>query len=420
MLGWEFPPVLTGGLGLACYGLFKALSKYVDLTVIIPKTDKDFQLDNVNIIGLNYVGLSSEQVELERRKNSMESFAKVTYVDADLSPYPSYKEFPVFLHAKPLKDLAQIRNLYSTNEAYGANIMEKVATYTDIVFEIAKTKQFDIIHAHDWITFPAAIRLKEATGKPLVLHVHSLETDRVGEGARNTVYDIELLAMQLADKIVPVSQFTKDCIVKHYGIDPEKISPVHNAIDPAAYKKVEKKIDDKIVAFVGRVTYQKGPEYLIDTAERLAKKVDNFKFVIAGQGDMLAKTIAKAAERGLSDKFIFTGFMAKDRINELLSMADVYFMPSVSEPFGLSALEAAQHDTPCVVSKQSGVSEILPDVLKADFWDVDRFANYIYALLHYEGIKEHLVEHTRTVIDKMTWDNSALKVVDIYKNLNYN
>jgi glycogen synthase len=419
MLGWEFPPLLTGGLGQACYGLFKALSEHANLTVIIPRSDRNLKLDNVKIIGLNQLGIENLGEVYENA--SMESFADVKYVDANLNPYPvtidetTFTEFSISDLA--VKDLDQIRNLYNTNETYGANIMQKVATYTEIVADIAKTKNFDIIHAHDWITFPAALKIKEATGKPLVVHVHSLETDRVGAGARNMVYNIEKRTMEVADKVIPVSWFTKDCIVRNYGIDEKKISPVYNSIDPAETFREEKKIKDKIIAFVGRVTYQKGPEMMVLAAEKLAKKVSNFKFVIAGTGDRFKDVIRMTAEKGLSDKFIFTGFLSKKMVNRLLAQADVYFMPSVSEPFGLSALEASQFQIPCVLSKQSGVVEILPNVLKADFWDADKFANYLYALLHYEGIRTHLIQGSKKDIAKMNWSCSAEKVMEVYRQI---
>jgi glycogen synthase len=420
MLGWEFPPLLTGGLGQACYGLFKALSNHADLTVIIPRSDKNLKLDNVRIIGLNNLGIESFEEELDIA--NMEEFAEVKYVDANLNPYPinapyytSFSDFPI--EELAVKDLEQVRELYNTNETYGPNIMQKVATYTEVVTEIARNKNFDIIHAHDWITYPAALKIKEASGKPLVVHVHSLETDRVGVDARNTVYDIEQAAMEAADRIIPVSEFTKHCIIKNYDIDRNKIFPVYNSIDPIPTFREERKVKEKIIAFVGRVTYQKGPELMIETAERLAKKVNNFKFVIAGTGDRLKDIVKMSAERGLSDKFIFTGFLSKKFVNKLLAQADVYFMPSVSEPFGLSALEASQFQIPCVLSKQSGVVEILPNVLKADFWDVDRFANYLYALLHYEGIRTHLIENSKKDIVKMNWSKSAERVMEVYKQI---
>jgi len=419
MLGWEFPPLLTGGLGQACYGLFKALSNHADLTVIIPRSEKSLKLKNIKIIGLNNLGLESSEVEEE--EISLEDFADVRYIDADLNPYPINTAFfsdPAFsLETLALKDPEEIRALYNTSETYGPNIMQKVATYTEIVSDIAKTKSFDIIHAHDWITFPAALKIKEATGKPLVVHVHSLETDRVGVNARNTVYDIELATLEAADKIIPVSKFTRDCIIKNYGIDEKKIFPIYNSIDPIETFREEKKIREKIIAFVGRITYQKGPELMIETAERLSKKVDNFKFVIAGTGDRLKDIIKMSAEKGLSDKFIFTGFLSKKYVNRLLAQADVYFMPSVSEPFGLSALEASQFGVPCVLSKQSGVVEVLPNVLKANCWDVDKLSNYLYALLNYEGIRKHLIEHTKKDIDRMSWTHSADQVMEVYRQI---
>jgi glycosyltransferase involved in cell wall biosynthesis len=267
---------------------------------------------------------------------------------------------------------------------------------------------------------PAAIRLKELTGKPLVLHVHSLETDRIGEFhdfSNNAVFELERMGMEQADRVVPVSEYTKKCAIKNYGIDPAKLMPVYNAINPAETFRIEKPNDEKLVVFLGRITYQKGPEFMIESATKLLSKYKKVKFAVAGTGDKLDHLKAMVAQRGLKDKFVFTGFLPTPSVKQLLAQADVYFMPSVSEPFGLSALEAAQFDVPVIVSTQSGVSEVLPNTLQADFWDTDKFANFLFALLNYEGLRKDLIENTKKDISILTWDESAQNVLEVYAQL---
>lgn len=420
MLGWEFPPIMAGGLGTACYGLSKALSEYVDLTLILPTTEKPWQMNGkVEMLGLNYYGLD-RHLPAPEAEASFTKITKVHYVEAgDLNPYPfgiAYDE----IQYNPDLGPEYVRQLYSSKEPYGSNIMEKVRVFGEVVAQLALTMDFDLIHAHDWITYPAAVKIKEATGKPLVLHIHSLETDRVGPTAKtwwNTVYEIEKAGMQAADRLIPVSHYTKDCAVEHYGIDPHKFHPVYNAIDPAPVYRIPREIDEKIVLFLGRITYQKGPEFMAETAFKLLQKYEKVKFFVAGTGDQLNKLKELCHFFGIYDKFIFAGFLNKARVHQILAQADVYFMPSVSEPFGLSALEAAQFGIPCVLSEQSGVAEVMDHALKADYWDTDSFANYIYALLNYEGLRREMTENTNEELDDMSWDDSAQDVVAVYETL---
>lgn len=413
ILGWEFPPIIAGGLSTACYGLTKALAEHVQITLILPRAEASMQLENTDIVGLNRLGLDDNAAF----EPDYELVEELHYITTDLSPYPVGI---AFTHHNPLQDPVAIRAMYSGAEPYGANIMEKVATYTDAAFKIAQNKEFDIIHAHDWITFPAAMRISEATGKPLVVHIHSLETDRIGPDARfgqNDVYEIEQKTMIAADHIFPVSGYTRQCAVEYYGIDPAKCTPIYNAPEETEPFKLEKAKDEKYVLFLGRVTYQKGPEFMVETAVKLAQKQENVRFLVVGVGDKLEELKALANARGVGEKFIFAGFLKKAMVQKALAMADVYFMPSVSEPFGLSALEAAQFDIPCVVSAQSGVSEVMPHALKADFWDTDRFANYIYALLNYPALSQDIVVNNKEDMEELSWERSAAQVVEVYNQL---
>ncbi len=424
MLGWEFPPLLTGGLGIACYGLSKAMAEHAELTVIVPRSDPAFKINQFNLIGLNHIRL--KDAEKERMENDYHQFAAVREIAIDLNPYP-VAEWPAqALHfplpgagEEPVVEIhaAEAEALFGDTDVYGPNILRKVAAYTEVVCKLAKTLDFDLIHAHDWITYSAAIRLKHESGKPLVVHVHSLETDRVHPGARNMVYDIELRGMQAADRVIPVSLFTHDNIIREYGIEASKIRPVHNGVAPVQKFTTVKPAGEKWVLFLGRVTRQKSPVMMLEAARKLVKKMPEVKFYVAGMGDQLNHLKSEVARAGLSASFVFTGFISKEEVGILLSKADVYFMPSVSEPFGLSAVEAAQFDVPCVISKQSGVAEILHHALKADFWDTDKFSDLLYAVLNFDGIRETMVEHTRNDLLTITWPEAAKKVIDIYTEL---
>lgn len=422
MLGWEFPPLFSGGLGVATYGIVKALSPVANIRLIIPSRGSSPDLSHVNIIGLN--SLSEDEINLEHLKFNYESFSQVHQVPLVVSPYhhtnQAIEKNKLDVPEHTLDEahaFERIRAIFSGREVYGYNIMQKVYLFTQLADQIASDGNFDIIHAHDWLTFPAGVQISKRTGKPLVLHVHALETDRAGESTRNEIYDLEKNAMQYASKIFSVSHFTKDEIVKHYGIEPHKVSVIHNGIEPAKHEHKSHKLNDKLVVFLGRITHQKGPEFLIETAEKVLRVYPRVKFVVAGMGDQFAHALESSAYKKLGNKFLFTGFLTKEKVNELLSMADVYFMPSVSEPFGLTALEAAQHQVPSVLSLQSGAAEVIKSSLKADFWDTDKYANYIYALLKYTVLAKELTKNAANELNELTWQHTAHKILAAYENV---
>lgn len=424
MLGWEFPPLFAGGLGVATYGIVKALSKKTKVKLIIPAASDAIPLDDVNIIGLNR--LTAEEIDLERLKASL-SFANVEIhkLPITVSPYHHINDLirkhkldqadDVWEHHK--KSISFINDIFSDHEVYGGNIMHKVHLFAALAEELAAKDDFDVIHAHDWITYPAGLTIKKRTNKPLVLHVHALETDRAGHDTRNEIYWMERNAMLVADRVIAVSQFTKDQIVQHYDIEPSKISIVHNGIEPVETHRKQNPMNDKLVAFLGRITNQKGPQFLLETAEKVSRVYPKVKFIVAGTGDQFAHLLETSAYKRIGSKFIFTGFLSKAKVNELLSMADVYFMPSVSEPFGLTALEAAQYNVPSVLSMQSGVAEVMHSSLKADFWDTDKFTNYIYALLKYNTLSKELSEKAKQELNMLTWHHAADKVNAIYSEV---
>jgi hypothetical protein len=417
MLGWEFPPVLSGGLGMATYGIAKALRTRAEIKLILPRAEPSFTLDRVATLGLNHADLESVAVDTYAEELIG---TEVRHVPMTLSPYHHINRILAgssYGSVLTSGERQTIREIFSADNLYGPEIMMKVELYALLADQLANPVDYDVIHAHDWVTFLAGMRIKSRTHKPLVLHVHALETDRAGEHARNEIYELEKEALEAADRILAVSHYTRQQLHFHYQIAEDKIEVVHNGIEPQAFSRKTHKLKDKYVVFLGRITHQKGPDFLLETAEKVVRVLPNVKFVVAGSGDQFVHLLQSAAYKKLGSKFIFTGFLNKEKVDELLSMADVYFMPSVSEPFGLTALEAAQHKVPAVISKESGVSEVLKGALKADFWDTNRYANYIHALLTYETLHKVVSERSMRDLSSLTWDHTAEKIINIYQHL---
>jgi len=384
MLGWELPPYNSGGLGVACLGLARSLANQgVAVTFVLPQKQK-FNIDFLNLV-----------------------FADIKFSDKLESSYTPSILFEELKLKNPISDFVSAALLFGKR-----------------VGEIAGKYNPDIIHAHDWLTYPAAIAAKKVTAKPLVSHVHSTEFDRTGGHFPNPeVFEIERKGLEYSDRVISVSNFTKNILIGNYGIKPDKINVVHNGCEqieksefPPALTAL-KELGYKIVLYLGRITLQKGPEYFI----RAAKKVTDYNpktlFVVAGSGDMQEKMIAEASYLGIMDKVMFTGFLRGDEKNKIYQAADVYVMPSVSEPFGITPLEAIANGTPVLVSKQSGVSEVLSNVLKTDFWDIDDMADKILAVLKYKSLTSDLRKESGKELPKINWDEAARKTIDIYKQL---
>jgi glycogen synthase len=419
MFGWEFPPHISGGLGTACYGLTKGLSHHrdVDVLFVVPKTYGDEDNTTAKIIG-------ADQVEMRLTNKNYEGFFKeIKYleVNSNLVPYTSPEEYYNIVSDKEYKGQTLIHTEYrgklKFTGKYGNGLFQEIANYAVVADIIGKQYDFDIVHAHDWLTFPAGIAAKKTSGKKLVIHVHATDFDRSGGSVNPGVYNIEKAGMEAADKIIAVSNLTRNTIIHKYGISPDKVETIYNAVDPVDQKKEyhhKKGFDDKIVTFLGRVTLQKGPEYFIEAAKKVLRSMENVHFVMAGSGDMLQKMIARVAALGISDKFHFTGFLSGDDVYKMFYLSDVYVMPSVSEPFGISPLEAIQSNVPVIISHQSGVSEILKYALKVDFWDIDGMADAIHGILNYGGIKKMFNVYGKAEVENLKWENSASRVKELY------
>ena len=408
MFGWECPPHILGGLGTASYGLTRGMAQQEDLSItfVIPKPYGDEDQSFLKIIGACHVPVVYKDV----------SYQQVEQVQGNIMHPDEY-----FYYRDRIRyDFTRI----GTNELgciefsgrYPDNLLQEISNYEAVAGVLAHSLDFDVIHSHDWLTYPAGIFAKQITGKPLVIHVHATDFDRSRGQVNPTVYSIERRGMDVADHIICVSELTRRTVIEKYHQDPRKVTTVHNAVDPIPnveqFVKTPRK--EKLVTFLGRITMQKGPEYFVEAAAKVLKRTQNVRFVMAGSGDKMQAMIDLVAERGIADKMHFTGFLKGKEVTQMLADSDVYMMPSVSEPFGISPLEAMQVGTPSIISKQSGCAEILSHAIKTDYWDIDAMADAIYAIVEYPSIYETLSREGRNEVNQITWDKAGLKVRAIY------
>ncbi|ATA68184.1 glycosyltransferase family 4 protein [Capnocytophaga cynodegmi] len=421
MFGWEFPPHISGGLGTACYGIAKGLAKHnVNVLFVMPKAGGDEDSSVAQII-------NASDVEMLQNMENIEEFWKnINFMEigSNLVPYLDPETFArereAYLKTGENKETISFRNKFQFSGKYGANLMEEVYRYALVAGTVAKNHQFDVIHAHDWLTYSAGIVAKKLSGKPLVVHVHATEYDRGGEHNRNTlVYDIEKRGMEAADIVVTVSNWTRNIVVEKYGINPEKVITVHNAVDFSAEttEKEERGVKEKIVTFLGRITLQKGPEYFVEAAAKVLKRTPNVRFVMAGSGEKMNPLVRRVAQLGIGTKFHFTGFLKGGEVQRMFRYSDVYVMPSVSEPFGISPLEAMRSGVPTIISKQSGVAEVLDHAIKVDYWDIDALADAIHGILSYPTLAEYMSREGYDEVNQLKWENASLKLKTIYEKL---
>jgi len=417
MLGWEFPPFISGGLGTACYGLTKALDQMgVQVTFVLPTVVQSRYATHVKLVS---PGMQPTRTPFKVRSLKNVAFRTIT------SPLQPYLTADVY-QKKIEQSLLQIRAAHGQTGQfvgtldYSGDMYGEVQRYADLAVRLAADEQFDVIHAHDWMTYPAGAAVARISGKPLIVHVHSTEFDRSGEHVNQVIYDIERMGMHAADKVIAVSYLTRSIIISRYGVSGDKVEVVYNGVErngssnwPAGDTTL--KGDEKIVLFLGRITMQKGPDYFLRAAKKVLEKMDNVKFVMAGSGDLMHRAVEMAAELGIGSKVLFTGFLRGEDVQKIYKMADLYVMPSVSEPFGIAPLEALDNDVPVIISKQSGVSEVLTHALKVDFWDVDEIANKIIAVLTYPPLGITLRSHGNYEVRKLRWKDSATRCAKIYE-----
>ncbi|MCK5114698.1 MAG: glycosyltransferase [Phycisphaerae bacterium] len=482
MLGWEFPPFISGGLGTACYGITKGLDEVgVEVCFVLPTA---VPVDSADSGATDHITLRTPsdlilpddfddgEISEETRRHIECKLEHLTIhqLDAILQPYASEVSFEIEMlrlnrqvrsnaakeilrkvitdkrhskdakkqtaeqaaasaapKAKTHKDVEQQSALPhgslvkgGAGEHYDGDLMGQIHRYARLAVELSEGEDFDVIHAHDWMTFPAGMAVAAASGKPLVVHVHSTEFDRAGANVNQRVYDIERSGMHAAARVVCVSHLTKNIAIHRYGVNAEKVTVVYNAVEltpdeHSLMKPISR--DEKIVLFLGRITMQKGPEYFLEAAKKVIQKYTNVRFVIAGSGDMVRKCIQLAADLKLGKYVTFTGFLRGQDVDRIFKIANLYVMPSVSEPFGIAPLEAMSHNVPVIISKQSGVSEVLTHVLKVDFWDTDEMANKILAVLRHEPLQRTLSQHSQFELQKLSWNDSAVQLKEIYSKL---
>lgn len=412
MFGWEFPPHILGGLGTASYGLTKGMAENgnMDISFVIPKPHGDEDKSFANIIGACTTPIAWRDPDWDYVQSRIGNVMNPQlYYDLRSHIYADFNYMNV-------NDLGCIE----FSGRYPDNLLEEINNYSIVAGVIARTLDFDIIHSHDWLTYPAGIHAKQVSGKPLVIHVHATDFDRSRGNVNPTVFGIEKDGMTNADHIITVSNLTRQTVIEKYGIDPAKVTTVHNAVEPLSdeLKNVQvPKMKEQIVTFLGRITMQKGPEYFVEAAAKVLQKVHNVRFVMAGSGDMMEKMIDLAAQKDIADRFHFPGFQKGKQVYEMLKASDVYIMPSVSEPFGISPLEAMQMGVPSIISKQSGCAEILNHVIKIDFWDIDAMADAIYSIISYPAMYNQMHEEGLAEVDGIQWKKAGKKVIDIYNKI---
>jgi len=438
MLGWEFPPFISGGLGTACYGLTKAMNQLgTDVLFVLPKPVAT-EGGHVKLLSAHTLSAQLAELASEYELQGLEH-VRFCAIEAapGMSPYHSPEQYAELMRerARKLKAIeggslatddptlasagALATRAQSTTD-YDGNMFDQIERYAHLAAAIAQFEHFDVVHAHDWMTYRAGMAVSALSGRPLVVHIHSTEFDRSGEHVNQAIYNIERQGMHFAQRVIAVSHLTKSVVTSRYGVPPDKVEVIYNAIElngtAPAVSMAPIRRDEKLVLFLGRITMQKGPEYFLAAAKKVLEVMDNVRFVMAGWGDMIRRTIELAAQMGIGHKVLFTGFLRGPDVERVFRMADLYVMPSVSEPFGIAPLEAMSNDVPVIISKQSGVSEVIKHALKVDFWDVNEMANKIIAVLRHRPLHNTLREHGKMELRKLSWVDSARQCVEVYQD----
>ena len=428
MFGWEFPPHIAGGLGTACYGMTRGLARNdVEVIFVMPRASGDEDERFVKVVNASDIEARYCDSTIAGADDIMRKISFI-HIDSNMVPYISPEEFATYRESYERtgkkfweREGDSWTQRYTFSGKYGANLMEEVARYAVVAAEVARQLEgkFDVIHAHDWLTYFAGIAAKRVSGKPLVVHMHATSFDRSsGDNIDTRVYDIERAGMAAADRVIAVSNLTRNIIIEKYGIPAERVVTVHNAVRFSSKETEipERGVEDKIVTFLGRITYQKGPDYFVEAAAKVLKRVPNVRFVMAGSGDMMNHVIRRVARLGIADRFHFTGFLKGDDVDKMFQLSAVYIMPSVSEPFGISPLEAMRSNVPVIISKQSGVAEVLDYAVKVDYWDVDAMADAIYGFVKYPALAKMFSTKGLEEVTGLKWNNAAAKIKDVYED----
>lgn len=419
MFGWEFPPHISGGLGTACFGMTRALVQQgVEVVFVLPKTRLHHPLTHVDIRSASAVSIPWAGAHTA----SFLARLKVREIESLLRPYlteESYIRALEYISLHETQHTTRGASVLAISGEYGSNLFAEMTRYSDAAEILARQEHFDVIHAHDWMTFLAGVRARAVSGKPLVVHVHATEFDRSGDNINQAVYDIERFGLHAADRVIAVSHYTRSLIVQRYGVAPEKVTVVHNAV---ARREAEhayhfkRPARGKVVLFLGRVTFQKGPDYFVEAAGLVLKQMPDVTFVMAGSGDMLPRMIERVGQLRIGRNFHFTGFLQGPDVERMYALTDLYVMPSVSEPFGIAPLEAMVYDIPVIISRHAGVAEVLKHALKVDFWDIRDLANKIIAVLRYPALHRELLRNCRNELRHVRWDTASKQIREVYNS----
>jgi glycosyltransferase involved in cell wall biosynthesis len=421
MFGWEFPPHTTGGLGTACEGLTRALvaSEKVSVKFVMPQIETNLKTQKLTLSGANNVNLSKwpkDYRKLLKKINLLE-------VHSGLLPYANQKEYKQ--KVDQLQEEVNETHLIKTKHrkkvqitgSYSGDLLQEVANYAIAAKKIAKSSRFDVIHVHDWPVFPAGIAARQSSGKPLIAHVHSTEIDRSGGHINEAIFNIEKKGLQEADHIIAVSNFTRDILINEYNLPAKKITVIHNGVDPLTESEntgTDNYKNEILVTFLGRITLQKGPEYFIEAAQKVLQKNKNVKFIMAGSGHLLDAMVEKATRLKLTKHIQFTGFLEQNEVNDLFEASKIFVMPSISEPFGIVPLEAMQFGVPVIISKQSGVAELISNAIKIDYWNTDAIAKEILKMLSDETYRQKIGQKGKEEVRKYRWTVAAQKTFALY------
>jgi len=412
MFGWEYAPLMTGGLGVVCHDMAESLvNNGVIVNFVLPTISNEVDSNQVNLIN------SSLHTDTQFKTH------KITSI---LTPYMTVDSY--------YQTQTNTTSNSQMNSLYGHNLFEEIERYTYNASKIASIEKYDVIHVHDWMTFGAGIAAKKISGKPLIMHVHSTEYDRSGGAPYPEILKLEKNGLKQADLVVAVSNRTKNVLVDKYGIKSEKIKVVYNAINHDSTCENDNDNDlttsisnndisenakkEKVVLFLGRLSIQKGADFLLKAAKLVIGSIrSEVRFVFVGKGDMLRQLIHQSIDLGIAKNVSFLGFLDHSEIDKAYKHADLFVMPSVSEPFGLTSLEAIKNGTPVIVSKQSGVAEVIPNTLKVDYWDTEDMANKILAVLKYTSLSNALISNGYYDLSKITWDSQTKQLIEEYKKL---
>lgn len=413
MFGWEFPPRVSGGLGTACSGLVRGLAENnVSVTLVVPRSARYDTDPRVEII--------DPRTWHSKRTREDGEMLRIRQVQAFLHPYMDEEDYRAAENVAPDSSTGEATDINDGDETalYGPTLYEEVFRYAGMAREIARQERFDVIHAHDWMTVPAAMEARNVSGRSFVLHMHSLESDRSGYRMNERIFAMERAGLTSADFVIAVSHYTKQKIMEQYGIEEDRIGVVHNAVSRRERLEglhMEKDGSKRYVLFLGRMTRQKGPRYFIEAARRVINMSPDIHFIMVGSGDLLQPMKEEVARNGIADNIHFTGFLEGRDLEVAYAISDLYVMPSVSEPFGITALEAITYDVPVIVSSRSGVCEVLPHCETVDFWNTDEIAGKIWEILSDRRRYDELIAKGREALKDISWNVAARKVIDIYK-----